>query len=901
MTLAQALTVEPVPEYLTLPAPVTAPASAPQPALEVEHLYAAARQAWEDGRNYQALHLLDDALDRDPDNPRIVRFMAYAYQATNNREKAEAFLTRAVRLDSEDVQSLFLLARRELEQAHFAAAIHGQARVLRLRPGQLDPALPTVTRYLLGGALEHEGFDAAALEQYHACLASPVNLGRTTRFYRELALLNDERGTLGLLVGDALNRLGQPDLALEAYAQVAPILGDPDQQRDLTRRLVYTNLCLNDPRAAVAAVFADLRQTQADRVSLGLLSYLTHQGLDRANLARDLRPIYAQLYRPEALAVALAQLLDAPAARQFLREHLEARPHDWQAFAALVRLDLRYGAGAPVEALRSTALVLAANPIGATQYFDRLTDAAGAAAPLLAGYRDLTDAQRAQPIQRYLNACALLLRRRTAPAGAQLRQALESDPGLVAARLQLATIDLRLGQLDAADQLLAPLAGRTETPILVLRANVLFRQGAVPQALALLDNAAQANPTDMQLPVAKADLTLARGGPAHAAEAERTLTGALAANPSAEALYQALYTMYAQGLVPDAANKRIQLLNQAMQNIPHNRFVRLCLAGEYARGGNKPRAEQILRGLLEEDPQDYEVLRELLRVLYLQGRLDQARGMVQQLLTAPNPDRALLAAAAWFDVEVAEDLIDKDQPAQAADLLRAALARPTDDPTPLVAVLARALEHDHQVEKIAPLFEQAMADHPEDRTDLRFAWAMLAESLGQWPQSEDLLQAILRDDPDNDQAANALGYTWADQDRNLAPARTLIERAVQARPDSSAYVDSLGWVLYKLGQFQAAQEQLAKAAGLPGGAEPTILNHLGDAQYRLGRKAEALRLWHQAKDLIPPHPGDDDPELKALGPLLDRKIAAADRPAPVARAPAIDGPTTTPATAPMGK
>jgi tetratricopeptide (TPR) repeat protein len=286
--------------------------------------------------------------------------------------------------------------------------------------------------------------------------------------------------------------------------------------------------------------------------------------------------------------------------------------------------------------------------------------------------------------------------------------------------------------------------------------------------------------------------------------------------------------------------------------------------------------------------------------MVLGDHLDQALALLHARLSGPAPDRALLAAAAWFEQEVAEDLIDKDQPGKAAPLLREALARPTDDPALLVSALARALLHDHQADQIDPLFERTIAQYPDERTGLEFSWAMLAQNRGQWQRSEDLLQAVLRREPDNDEADNALGYTWADQDRNLDQARQMIEHAVEVRPGVAAYEDSLGWVLYKLGRFQAAQEHLALAAGLRGGAEPTILNHLGDAQYRLGRHDDALRLWRDAKDMLPDHRHDDDAETASLGPLLDRKIEAASaaKPAPVARAPGADGPATAPATAP---
>jgi tetratricopeptide (TPR) repeat protein len=101
--------------------------------------------------------------------------------------------------------------------------------------------------------------------------------------------------------------------------------------------------------------------------------------------------------------------------------------------------------------------------------------------------------------------------------------------------------------------------------------------------------------------------------------------------------------------------------------------------------------------------------------------------------------------------------------------------------------------------------------------------------------------------PDDAFTLNYLGYWWADEGRNLDEAIKLIEKAVELRPESGYFVDSLGWVHYKLGNYPVAVELLEKATTLEP-ADPVIFDHLGDAYWRLNRYAEARHMWTFAID-----------------------------------------------------
>jgi tetratricopeptide (TPR) repeat protein len=133
---------------------------------------------------------------------------------------------------------------------------------------------------------------------------------------------------------------------------------------------------------------------------------------------------------------------------------------------------------------------------------------------------------------------------------------------------------------------------------------------------------------------------------------------------------------------------------------------------------------------------------------------------------------------------------------------------------------------------------------------LYYARGIALERSRQWPKAEADLQEALRLKPDQPDVLNYLGYTWVDQGVKLDQARQMIERAVALRPNDGAIVDSLGWVLYRLGDYPAAVKMLERAAELKA-EDPTINEHLGDALWQVGRFDEASYQWQRALILDP--------------------------------------------------
>jgi tetratricopeptide (TPR) repeat protein len=157
------------------------------------------------------------------------------------------------------------------------------------------------------------------------------------------------------------------------------------------------------------------------------------------------------------------------------------------------------------------------------------------------------------------------------------------------------------------------------------------------------------------------------------------------------------------------------------------------------------------------------------------------------------------------------------------------------------------------------------ASQPGDILEIRYVLSFIYSTAHQNPQAEEQLELILKSDPNNATACNDLGYLWADQGKKLSEAEDLIRKALdldreqrksgppirEAQPDNdnAAYLDSLGWVLFRRGQLEAARQELEKAASLPEGEDPVILDHLGDVYQRLEMTARAQESWERALHL----------------------------------------------------
>ncbi|MZR29194.1 tetratricopeptide repeat protein [Sneathiella litorea] len=138
----------------------------------------------------------------------------------------------------------------------------------------------------------------------------------------------------------------------------------------------------------------------------------------------------------------------------------------------------------------------------------------------------------------------------------------------------------------------------------------------------------------------------------------------------------------------------------------------------------------------------------------------------------------------------------------------------------------------------------------ERHWSLFYARGIAYEQSKQWPLAEADLLKSLELQPDHPQVLNYLAYSWVDRNENLDQAKDMLIKAVSLRPRDGYIIDSLGWLYYRLGEYDDAVVQLEKAVSLEA-ADPTITDHLADAYWRVGRREEARYQWQRALWLDP--------------------------------------------------
>ncbi|GAB4556283.1 MAG: tetratricopeptide repeat protein [Ruegeria sp.] len=144
---------------------------------------------------------------------------------------------------------------------------------------------------------------------------------------------------------------------------------------------------------------------------------------------------------------------------------------------------------------------------------------------------------------------------------------------------------------------------------------------------------------------------------------------------------------------------------------------------------------------------------------------------------------------------------------------------------------------------------------------LYYARGISHERLKNWDKAEADFRKALELNPDQPQVLNYLGYSLVERQEKLDEALEMIQRAVAAQPDSGYIVDSLGWVLFRLGRYDEAVGHMERAVELMP-VDPVVNDHLGDVYWAVGRLREAETQWKRALSFIDPEDtdGEADPD-----------------------------------------
>lgn len=272
----------------------------------------------------------------------------------------------------------------------------------------------------------------------------------------------------------------------------------------------------------------------------------------------------------------------------------------------------------------------------------------------------------------------------------------------------------------------------------------------------------------------------------------------------AEAMYDMARLLYAE-----YSDESARLFaHMALYLNPAQNEVKLLLADIMARNKQYDQAITFYRAISKDDPQYMEARRSAADILEDEGHIEDALTELNTMVTE------------FGDVE---SLI------QIGDVYR------------------RNEEFGQAIASYNRVQDMLGGDIPREYWHVLYARGMSYEQAGQWDKAESDLQAALNFQPDHPYVMNYLGYAWADQGVNLKRSLEMIRKAAELRPYDGYIIDSLGWVLYRMDEFEQAVPALEKAVQLLP-YDPVINDHLGDAYWRVGRKMEARFQWERSRN-----------------------------------------------------
>ncbi len=145
-----------------------------------------------------------------------------------------------------------------------------------------------------------------------------------------------------------------------------------------------------------------------------------------------------------------------------------------------------------------------------------------------------------------------------------------------------------------------------------------------------------------------------------------------------------------------------------------------------------------------------------------------------------------------------------------------------------------------QIQDALSLTDEILSKIPNDE-DMLLAHSVVAAKLKQWNVAEKDLRLILKQNPDNTEALNTLGYILSLQKDRIQEAKQYLEAALALAPNNPSYLDSIGWYYFRTGDTKSAISYLSKANELSN--DPEIAAHLGEALWIAGKRDEAKSIW----------------------------------------------------------
>ncbi len=437
-----------------------------------------------------------------------------------------------------------------------------------------------------------------------------------------------------------------------------------------------------------------------------------------------------------------------------------------------------------------------------------------------------------------------------------LREALDLDPSFTRARIVLSELLGEQGRHQEAVEVLssAPQAALADAELQKRLALELHRAGDFAGALSAIDRVLAVEPSDYAALYLKTVILTVQGDNREAVQLARRL---VALHPDSLDIVVLLAQLLERQGLWEEADMELRRIERQLRVAREMQAAGQALAQRVVIL-SRAEAWQLVAEALEPHLPELEDAGQIdLIFLYAEAQAHlRDQGKALAILSRFENGSAAERSAIAKQAEILFRLDDENEARQRiADLL----ATETFEDMVRAAEVYQRLE---RYEEAIPILERALSLEP-DSTQAMFWLGASYERTGREVEAETVLQGLLDLDPNFAPALNYLGYMWADQGQNLDQALVLVQQAVALEPDNGAYIDSLGWAHYQLGQYEEARAHLERAARLVGD-DAIVLEHLGDLYRALGEFEQAREFYHRSLALDGENAGQVREKLQQL-------------------------------------
>lgn len=356
------------------------------------------------------------------------------------------------------------------------------------------------------------------------------------------------------------------------------------------------------------------------------------------------------------------------------------------------------------------------------------------------------------------------------------------------------------------------------------------------EALTLVNQVLEQEPSNLHALLIQTQLLQQQG---HFDQARERLKYAVDQHPQNKRLRLQLAALLAKTDLHQAKAQYTVLSYQ----FPNDPNIKLALALINQELGEPDQAREQLQTAINEGSQ-------AAKAHYFLGRLEESNGNWQAAINAygqVKPGDEFIVAVSRL-VELNRQHKGLAAARQTLDELR---QRFPDQELRLYLVESDLLFKQKEWQQGQTVLSEALMLHPDD-PNLLYARSLFNERLKNLNMVEQDLRNILRQDPDNAMALNALGYSLATMTDRLTEARELVAKALASNPDDPAILDSFGWIAYRQGEIDTARDYLERAYAQSKDHE--IAAHLGEVLWESGQQERAKAVWREGLEHTPDSP-----------------------------------------------